>query len=95
MRTPRWPPTPPTWRARALRLSGLLADLLPDEPEVLGLAALIRFTESRRPARLDACGAMIPLSEQDVSLWDSRADRRGRGADAPRRRSWAAAAPTS
>ena len=56
----------------SLRLSGLLADLLPDEPEVLGLAALIRFTESRRPARLDDTGAMIPLSEQDVSLWDGR-----------------------
>jgi RNA polymerase sigma-70 factor (ECF subfamily) len=55
-----------------LRLSGLLADLLPDEPEVLGLAALIRLAESRRPARLDAAGAMIPLSEQDVTLWDSR-----------------------
>jgi RNA polymerase sigma-70 factor (ECF subfamily) len=56
----------------ALRLSGLLADLLPEEPEVLGLAALIRFTESRRPARLDDLGAMIPLSDQDMSLWDGR-----------------------
>jgi RNA polymerase sigma-70 factor, ECF subfamily len=55
-----------------LRLSGLLAELLPDEPEVLGLAALIRLTESRRPARIDASGAMVPLSEQDVRLWDSR-----------------------
>jgi RNA polymerase sigma-70 factor (ECF subfamily) len=55
-----------------LRLSGLLANLLPDEPEVLGLAALVRLTESRRPARLDDLGAMIPLSEQDVSLWDRR-----------------------
>jgi RNA polymerase sigma-70 factor (ECF subfamily) len=55
-----------------LRLSGLLADLLPEEPEVLGLAALIRLTESRRPARLDDMGAMIPLSEQDVRLWDGR-----------------------
>jgi RNA polymerase sigma-70 factor (ECF subfamily) len=55
-----------------LRLSGLLADLLPDEPEVLGLAALIRLTESRRPARLDDLGAMIPLSDQDVRLWDGR-----------------------
>ncbi len=53
-----------------LRLSGLLALLLPQEPEVLGLAALIRLAESRRPARLDLSGAMIPLSEQDVSLWD-------------------------
>ena len=55
-----------------LRLSGLLAELLPLEPEVLGLAALIRFTESRRPARLDDAGAMIPLSEQDTNLWDRR-----------------------
>jgi RNA polymerase sigma-70 factor (ECF subfamily) len=55
-----------------LRLSGLLAELLPQEPEVLGLAALIRFTEARRPARLDSAGTMIPLSEQDVGLWDPR-----------------------
>ncbi|HEY2356295.1 MAG TPA: DUF6596 domain-containing protein [Phenylobacterium sp.] len=53
-----------------LRLSGLLAELVPDEPEVLGLAALIRLTESRRPARLDPTGAAIPLSEQDMALWD-------------------------
>ncbi|WP_372783825.1 RNA polymerase sigma factor [Phenylobacterium sp.] len=58
--------------AETLRLSGLLAELLPEEPEVLGLAALVRLTESRRPARLDAAGAMIPLSEQDVRLWDGR-----------------------
>lgn len=58
--------------AETLRLSGLLAELLPREPEVLGLAALIRFTEARRPARLDGTGAMIPLSEQDVRLWDAR-----------------------
>jgi RNA polymerase sigma-70 factor (ECF subfamily) len=58
--------------AEALRLSGLLCDLLPDEPEVLGLAALIRLTESRRPARLDDLGAMAPLSEQDVTQWDGR-----------------------
>jgi RNA polymerase sigma-70 factor, ECF subfamily len=58
--------------AETLRLSGLLAELAPDEPEVLGLAALIRLTEARRPARLDATGAMTPLSEQDVSLWDRR-----------------------
>jgi RNA polymerase sigma-70 factor (ECF subfamily) len=58
--------------AETLRLSGLLAELLPREPEVLGLAALIRFTEARRPARLDEGGAMIPLSEQDLRLWDRR-----------------------
>lgn len=56
----------------ALRLSGLLAELTPDEPEALGLAAMIRLAEARRPARLDADGAMTPLSEQDVRLWDRR-----------------------
>ena len=58
--------------AETLRLSGLLAELLPDEPEVLGLAALIRLAEARRPARLDAEGAMAPLSQQDIRLWDRR-----------------------
>ncbi|HEY0437653.1 MAG TPA: DUF6596 domain-containing protein [Phenylobacterium sp.] len=58
--------------AETLRLSGLLAELLPDEPEVLGLAALVRLTEARRPARVDAGGAMTPLSEQDPGLWDGR-----------------------
>ena len=55
-----------------LRLSGLLTELLPDEPEVLGLAAMIRLAEARRPARLGADGEMIPLSEQDPRLWDDR-----------------------
>jgi len=55
-----------------LRLSGLLAELLPDEPEVLGLAAMIRLAEARRPARMDDLGEMIPLSEQDPRLWDGR-----------------------
>ncbi|PZQ57891.1 MAG: RNA polymerase subunit sigma-24 [Phenylobacterium zucineum] len=52
-----------------LRLSGLLAELTPDEPEVLGLAALVRFAEARRPARLDDAGAMVPPGEQDTALW--------------------------
>jgi RNA polymerase sigma-70 factor (ECF subfamily) len=55
--------------SEVLRLSGLLADLLPDEPEALALAALVRFAEARRPARLDDDGAMTPLSEQDVRQW--------------------------
>lgn len=50
-------------------LTAVLADLLPDEPECLGLAALVRFAEARRPARLDETGAMVPLSEQDPALW--------------------------
>jgi RNA polymerase sigma-70 factor, ECF subfamily len=53
-----------------LRLSGLLVELLPREPEVLGLAALVRFAEARRPARLDAAGAMVPPELQDVGRWN-------------------------
>jgi RNA polymerase sigma-70 factor (ECF subfamily) len=53
-----------------VRLSGLLSELMPDEPEVLGLAALVRFAEGRRPARLDDTGAMVPPDRQDVRDWD-------------------------
>ena len=52
-----------------LDLTAALAELLPGEPECLALAATIRFAEARRPARLDADGAMVPLSEQDPALW--------------------------
>ncbi len=55
--------------AEILRLSGLLAELMPGEPEVLALAALVRFAEARRPARLDDAGAMVPPPEQDIRLW--------------------------
>lgn len=58
------------------RISALLSDVMPDEPEVLGLAALIELGESRRAARVDATGAMVPLSRQDVTLWDDAAIRR-------------------
>jgi len=64
--------------AEVLRLSGLLAELMPDEPEVLGLAALVRFAEARRPARLDDAGAMVPPDQQDAGLW--RRDLIGEGA---------------
>jgi RNA polymerase sigma-70 factor (ECF subfamily) len=53
-----------------LRLSAILVELLPQEPEVLGLAALVRLAEARRPARLGPDEVMIPLSEQDTALWD-------------------------
>jgi RNA polymerase sigma-70 factor, ECF subfamily len=55
------------------RLAALLTELLPDDPEVLGLAALIELAESRRAARVDAAGMMVPLSRQDVALWDDAA----------------------
>jgi RNA polymerase sigma-70 factor (ECF subfamily) len=52
-----------------LDLTAVLAELLPGEPECLAFAALVRFAEARRPARLDAEGAMVPLSEQDPARW--------------------------
>jgi RNA polymerase sigma-70 factor (ECF subfamily) len=52
-----------------LDLTAVLVELAPDEPECLAFAALVRYAEARRPARLDETGAMTPLSEQDPALW--------------------------
>jgi RNA polymerase sigma-70 factor, ECF subfamily len=56
----------------AIRLGGVLARLMPDEPEVLGLLALMMLQDSRREARVAESGEMVLLAEQDRSLWDSR-----------------------
>jgi RNA polymerase sigma-70 factor (ECF subfamily) len=56
--------------AEALRLARLLAELMPDEPEVLGLLALLLLTESRRPARTAADGTLVRLADQDRARWD-------------------------
>ncbi|GLZ46376.1 RNA polymerase subunit sigma-24 [Actinomycetospora sp. NBRC 106375] len=56
--------------AEAIRLGRLLAALMPDEPEVLGLLALMLLTEARRPARTDAAGARVLLADQDRARWD-------------------------
>ncbi len=56
--------------AEAIRLGRLLAQLMPDEPEVLGLLALMLLTESRRPARTSADGALVLLADQDRARWD-------------------------
>jgi RNA polymerase sigma-70 factor (ECF subfamily) len=56
--------------AEAIRLGRLLAALMPDEPEVLGLLALMLLTEARRPARQTPDGALVLLADQDRSLWD-------------------------
>jgi RNA polymerase sigma-70 factor (ECF subfamily) len=53
----------------ALFLGRLLGRLLPDEPEVLGLVALMAFCEARRGARRDERGRFVPLSEQDPRRW--------------------------
>jgi RNA polymerase sigma-70 factor (ECF subfamily) len=52
-----------------LDLTAVLVELLPEEPECLAFAALVRYAEARRPARLDDGGAMTPLSQQDPALW--------------------------
>ena len=54
----------------ALRLARLLADLMPDEPEAVGLLALLLLSESRRPARTASDGSMVLLADQDRSRWD-------------------------
>ncbi|HEV8636810.1 MAG TPA: sigma-70 family RNA polymerase sigma factor [Chloroflexota bacterium] len=54
----------------AIRLGRLLAELMPDEPEVLGLLALMLLTEARRAARTTPDGGLVPLAEQDRALWD-------------------------
>jgi RNA polymerase sigma factor (sigma-70 family) len=76
--------------AEAVRLARILATLLPNEPEVLGLLALLELQSSRFAAREDADGAPILLADQDRRRWDrsavargrallARADARGRG----------------
>lgn len=57
----------------AIRLTRVLADLMPDEPEVLGLLALELLHDARRPARTDAAGRLVPLEEQDRRRWDADA----------------------
>ena len=57
----------------AIRLAAMLARLMPDEPEALGLHALLLAHDSRREARVDAAGELVLLDDQDRSLWDQRA----------------------
>ena len=56
--------------AEAIRLGRLLAELMPDEPEVPGLLALMLLTESRRTARTSADGSLVLLADQDRARWD-------------------------
>ena len=56
--------------AEAIRLGRLLCQLMPDEPENVGLLALMLLQDSRRDARVSADGRLITLEEQDRSLWD-------------------------
>jgi len=59
--------------AEALLLARTLARLMPDEPEVLGLVALMLLHDARRAACVDEAGDLVPLEEQDRSRWDRAA----------------------
>src|SRR6266404_6034616 len=56
----------------AMFLASLVTELLPDEPEALGLHALILHAEARRRARRQSYGEYVPLAEQDPAMWDSQ-----------------------
>jgi RNA polymerase sigma-70 factor, ECF subfamily len=57
--------------AEAIRLARLLAGLMPDEPEVTGLLALLLLTEARRPARTGPDGSLVLLADQDRDSWNA------------------------
>lgn len=61
-----------------LGITATLAKMVPDEAEILALAATVRFAEARRPARVDKAGVMVPLSEQDPARWDAALIAEGR-----------------
>jgi RNA polymerase sigma-70 factor (ECF subfamily) len=63
--------------AEAIRLCRTLCELLPDEPENLGLLALMLLHDSRRDARMNQQGKLVTLEEQDRSLWDKERIREG------------------
>lgn len=62
----------------AIELGRLLRTLLPNDPEVIGLLALMLLQHSRREARTDATGALVLLQDQDRSLWDAGAIAEGK-----------------
>ena len=61
----------------AIRLARLLAGLMPDEPTVLGLLALLVLTDARRAARVDRDGRPVLLADQDRGAWDTEAVKEG------------------
>jgi RNA polymerase sigma-70 factor (ECF subfamily) len=64
--------------AEAIRLGRILAELMPDEPEGLGLLALMLLHDARREARTGSAGELILLEDQDRSSWNSAAIEEGR-----------------
>jgi RNA polymerase sigma-70 factor (ECF subfamily) len=63
--------------AEAIRLGRLLAELMPDEAEALGLLSLMVLQDSRRATRIDRAGELVTLEEQDRALWDAQAIAEG------------------
>jgi RNA polymerase sigma-70 factor (ECF subfamily) len=63
--------------AEAVRLSRLLVELMPDEPEALGLLALMLLHDARRAGRVNEAGELVPLEEQDRSRWNAGAVAEG------------------
>ena len=57
--------------AEAIRLARMVVELMPDEPEALGLLALMLLHDARRSTRLGPDGALVPLADQDRSRWDA------------------------
>jgi RNA polymerase sigma-70 factor (ECF subfamily) len=55
----------------AVRLAGMVAELMPDHPEAHGLHALLLLQDARRAGRIDATGTLVPLEEQDRARWDA------------------------
>lgn len=72
-------PEPRGLPSEAVQLVDVLADLVPDDPEVRGLAALVLLSEARRGAQVDSDGRFVPLYDQDPASWDSRLIARAHG----------------
>jgi len=70
----------PDLSGEAIRLARLLVHLLPDQPEALGLLALMLLHDARRDTRVGADGALVPLEEQDRSRWEQTKITEGLGA---------------
>jgi RNA polymerase sigma-70 factor (ECF subfamily) len=67
----------PALSDEAIRLARVLVALMPDEPEALGLLALMLLHDARRAARTDDAGELVPLPDQDRSSWDAAAIAEG------------------
>ena len=72
-----------SWRTRRSGSGWSLSELMPDEPEVHGLLAMMLLLHARREARFRG-GELVLLADQDHSLWDQRRDRRRAGSARPR-----------